>query len=123
MKITRDNYEPFFLDYLEGNLDENMIDQFLDFLEKNPDLKEELHLFEHVNLPEEHIDFSGKESLYKSAAEEKLMLEDKIIVYLEGDMEQEDRKLFEIYLSGHPELQKEYNLFIFQNPTTVRFWN
>ena len=87
MKITRDNYEPFFLDYLEGNLDENKIDQFLDFLEKNPDLKEELQLFEHVNLPEEHFDFSGKESLYKSAAEEKLMLENKVIAYLEGDME------------------------------------
>ena len=111
MKITRDNYEPFFLDYLEGNLDENKIDQFLDFLEKNPDLKEELQLFEHVNLPEEHIGFSGKESLYKSAAEEKLMLENKVIAYLEGDMEQEDRKLFEIYLSGHPELYKEYKLY------------
>ena len=52
MKITRDNYESFFIDYIEGNLPENMIDQFLDFLNQNPDLKEELHLFEEVNLPE-----------------------------------------------------------------------
>ncbi|MBC8005772.1 MAG: hypothetical protein H7X84_09885, partial [Verrucomicrobia bacterium] len=48
-KITRDNYEAFFLDYLEGNLEETLIDQFLDFLEKNPDLKEELHLFENIH--------------------------------------------------------------------------
>ncbi|MDP3643834.1 MAG: hypothetical protein Q8S54_11670 [Bacteroidota bacterium] len=111
MNITRDNYEPFFLDYLEGNLKENMIDQFLDFLENNPDLKEELHLFEYIHLPEEHIDFSGKEQLYKSSAEAKAIFENKTIAYLEGDLEYEGRKSFETYLSGHPELQKEYALF------------
>ncbi|HAQ19357.1 MAG TPA: hypothetical protein DCR40_09030 [Prolixibacteraceae bacterium] len=111
MNITRDNYEPFFLDYLEGNLQENMIDQFLDFLENNPDLKKELHLFEYIRLPEEHINFSGKEQLYKSSAETKAQFENQTIAYLEGDMEYEDRKSFETYLSQHPELQKEYDLF------------
>jgi hypothetical protein len=111
MKITRDNYEPFFLDYLEGNLNENMIDQFLDFLERNPDLKEELQLFENVHLPEEHIVFSGKEELYKSASEAKAALENKTIAYLEGDLDDEDRKSFEAYLNSHPELQKEFKLF------------
>lgn len=111
MNISRENYEPFFLDYLEGNLDENMIDQFLDFLESNPDLKEELHLFENVRLPEEPINFSGKELLYKSSAEAKTSLENKTIAYLEGDLESEERELFETYLAGHPELQKEYQLF------------
>lgn len=111
MNLTRDNYEPFFLDYLEGNLEENMIDQFLDFLENNPDLKEELHLFENVHLPEDHVVFSGKEQLYKSTAEAKAVLENKTIAYLEGDLKYEERELFETYLSGHPELQKEYGLF------------
>jgi hypothetical protein len=111
MIITRDNYEPFFLDYLEGNLNENMIDQFLDFLERNPDLKEELQLFENVHLPEEHIVFSGKEELYKSASEAKAALENKTIAYLEGDLDDEDRKSFEAYLNSHPELQKEFKLF------------
>jgi len=111
MKITRDNYEPFFLDYLEGNLEENMIDQFLDFLEKNPDLKEELQLFENVSLPEEHIVFSEKSQLYKTDSEAKAVLENKTIAYLEGDLDNESRKSFEAYLTSHPGLQKEYNLF------------
>lgn len=111
MIITRDNYEPFFLDYLEGNLNENMIDQFLDFLERNPDLKEELQLFENVHLPEEHIIFSAKEELYKSVSEANAALENKTIAYLEGDLDDEDRKSFEAYLNSHPELQKEYKLF------------
>lgn len=111
MIITRDNYEPFFLDYLEGNLDENMIDQFLDFLENNPDLKEELQMFENVHLPEEQIVFQDKKKLYKTVAVGKSALEAKTIAHLEGDLDDEERKSFEKYLAVHPELQKEYALF------------
>lgn len=111
MKITRENYESFFLDYLEGNLKENQIDEFLDFLEQNADLKKELHQFENLNLPEEQILFSEKKKLYKSASEQKIMLENKFVAYLEGDLENEDRLAFEAYLARRPELQKEYNLF------------
>jgi hypothetical protein len=111
MIITRDNYEPFFLDYLEGNLHENMIDQFLDFLEQNPDLKEELHLFENIHLPEEQVVYSGKEHLYKSVQDEKVVFERKAVAFMEGDLKDEERSSFETYLASHPELQKEYNLF------------
>lgn len=111
MMITRDNYEPFFLDYLEGNLDESMIDQFLDFLENNPDLKEELQLFEPVRLPEEPIVFAGKEKLYKTSADQSAAIESKTIAYLEGDLDKDERRTFEEYLSAQPALQKEYALF------------
>lgn len=112
MNITRDNYEAFFLDYLEGRLEENMIDEFLDFLELNPDLKKELHLFESIHLPEEQIVFPGKVQLYKSAAEEKSAIEIKTIAFMEGDLEKQERESFETYLSQHPELQREYDLFL-----------
>lgn len=111
MKITRDNYESFFLDYLEGNLKESMIDQFLDFLEQNADLKEELQLFDNIHLPEEQVAFSGKQHLYKSAQDEKPAFEIKTVAYMEGDLKDEERESFETYLAGHPELQKEYDLF------------
>ena len=111
MKITRDNYEPFFLDYLEGNLEETMIDQFLDFLEQNPDLKEELQLFDNIHLPEEQVAFSGKQHLYKTAQDEKPAFEMKTIAYMEGDLKDDERESFETYIAAHPELQKEYELF------------
>jgi len=111
MKITRDNYESFFMDYLEGNLHESMIDQFLDFLNQNPDLKEELHLFEEVNLPEEHVVFQEKQQLHKSTADENRRLENTVVAYLEGDLDTNENKAFETYLSSHPELKKEYDLF------------
>lgn len=111
MMITRDNYESFFLDYLEGNLKESMIDQFLDFLEQNPDLKEEIQLFDNIHLPVEQVAFSGKQYLYKSAQDEKQAFELKTIAYLEDDLKEEERISFETYLAAHPELQKEYDLF------------
>jgi len=111
MKITRDNYESFFMDYIEGNLHESMIDQFLDFLNQNPDLKEELHLFEEVNLPEEHVVFQEKQQLHKSAADENRRLENTVVAYMEGDLDADENKAFETYLAAHPELKKEYDLF------------
>lgn len=111
MTITRDNYEPYFLDFLDGNLKEDQIDRFLDFLELNPDLKEELQLLENMTLPEEQIEFSGKDSLYKSSADFKAATESKIIASLEGDLDSNEQKSFESWLTGHPELKKEYELF------------
>lgn len=109
MKITRDNYESFFIDYLEGNLPENQIDQFLDFLNQNPDLKEELHLFEEIRLPREPLVFQEKKQLYKKDADETHRLENMAVAYMEGDLEETERKTFEIYLTSHPELEKQYN--------------
>ena len=31
MKINRENYESFFIDYLEGNLDERQVNDFIDW--------------------------------------------------------------------------------------------
>lgn len=107
MKITRDNYESFFLDYLEGKLEESRIDQFLDFLDCNPDLKEELQLFENIRLPGEPVPFAGKKHLYKSPADEKEAFELKTIAWMEGDLNEEERRGFEAHLAQHPELKKE----------------
>lgn len=109
--ITRDNYESYFVDYLEGNLPEIQIDQFLDFLNQNPDLKEELHLFEELVLPEENVFFQDKQQLRKSQADENQVHENKVIAYLEGDMDVHESRAFGAYLDQHPDLQKEYRQF------------
>ncbi len=111
MKITRDNYEPFFMDFLDGNLEEDQINQFLDFLEQNPDLKSELQLVGKLKLPEEKIVFSGKQELYKNDSEEQSLFDHEAVAYLEGDLNSEERTAFEAYLAAHPEMQKEYNRF------------
>lgn len=111
MKITRDNYESFFLDYLEGNLEETMIDQFLDFLEQHPDLKEELNLFEEIHLPQEPVVFMDKQALYKSAGNESESFDRKAVAYMEGEMKDQERRSFEATLERNPKLQQQYALF------------
>lgn len=52
-KITRHNYEAFFLDYLEGNLSEAQKAELSVFLKEHPDLAEEIDDFELVSLKPE----------------------------------------------------------------------
>jgi hypothetical protein len=122
MKITRDNYESFFLDYLEGNLEENMIDQFLDFLELNPDLKEELNLFDNIPLPKEAVEFPGKKTLYRYSP--NVSFDRKAVAYLEGDLNEQERRSFEASLARDARLKQEYALYektrIAPDPT-IRF--
>lgn len=107
MKINRNNYESYFVDYLEGNLDEKMINDFIEFLQQNPDLKEELSLFESVSLDPESIAFNKKEKLYKEKYDSDTEFNRAGIASLEGDISESEKTSFEIYLAKHPEKQKE----------------
>lgn len=109
MKITRDNYESFFMDYLEGNLSEELIDPFLDFLKQNPDLKEELQGFEPITLPADTVVYPGKQGLYKTPGQESF--DQQAVAYLEGELTLQERIAFEASLQQDPTLQKEYALF------------
>lgn len=112
MMITRDNYESFFLDYLDGKLEENLVDEFLRFLKQNPDLRNELHLFENIHLPANKVVFPGKNHLYQpEESEEAALCETELIAYMEGDLKGVERESFETRIARHHELQKEYNLF------------
>jgi hypothetical protein len=107
MKITRDNYEEHFLDYLEGNLDENMVNDFIDFLRQNPDLKKELEMAGEVKLELENISFGSKEKLYKEKFDLESEFNRAAVARLEGDFQENGKAEFEKYLSKHPEKQKE----------------
>jgi len=65
-KINRNNYEIWMIDYLDGNLDNDMEYTLFCFLEKNPDLRTELDLVENVVLTPEKISFNKKHLLLKS---------------------------------------------------------
>ncbi len=111
MKINRDNYEAFFIDYLDGNLGENLVDEFLEFLQINPDLKAELHLVQSVSLKPEKVLFTKKELLMKEKYDLDEIFEETAVALLEGDISAEEKVEFERYLSTHPENQKQIGLF------------
>jgi hypothetical protein len=109
--ITRNNYELWFLDYLEGNLDERLVDIFLEFLRENPDLAEELHLFEAVGLTESDLVFSDKKKLYKESYDLPDVFDSAAIGFLEGDIDRDEMIRFNRYMKHHPEKNRELQLF------------
>jgi hypothetical protein len=111
MKITRDNYEVYFLDYLEGNLDEKLVDDFIDFLRQNPDLKAELEMVAPVKVELENVIFRGKDKLYKEKFDLEPEFNRAAVARLEGDLHENEKTEFENYLSAHPQKQKEARLF------------
>lgn len=111
MRINRDNYEAYFIDYQEGNLDELLVNDFIEFLQKNPDLKEELSLFETVSVEPENISFNKKENLYKENLDVESEFNKAAIANLEGDISKKEKAKLFAHLSKHPEKKKAILLF------------
>ena len=111
MKITRNNYELFFLDYVEGNLDQNQEDALHQFLQENPDLKEELSLLKPVLLDPPELKYPGKEQLYKESLDDERIFNRSAVDWVEGILPGEEKAAFENYLGKNPGKRKEARLF------------
>jgi hypothetical protein len=112
MNITRNNYESWFLDYLEGNLDGKMMDEFTEFIRSNPDLGEELRDYEAVKLDIESIVFEGKNKLYKERLDIPSAFDQEAVAFMEGDLSCEESTHFQDYLRRHPEKSPDLESFL-----------
>jgi len=113
-KITRHNYEAYFIDYMEGTLSPSQKDKFIAFLESNPDLKEELQSWEEVKInPDKTIQFSEKNTLKKahSIFPEEPPFEELCIAKAEGDLTENEASFFDQQIKEEPEKAKLYNLY------------
>ena len=111
MNIDRNNYESYFLDYLEGNLDEKFVDDFIEFLQQNPDLKQELSIFSSVSVEPEKVEFSKKQKLYKVKYDNESYFDKTAVESIEGDISEEEKASFTKYLLSHPEKNREFEIF------------
>ena len=111
MKINKNNYEVYFLDYLEGNLDESLINDFIEFLKENPDLKEELSFYESVSIEPEDLQFKNKELLFKEKYDSQKEFNNAAIGVLEGDISEKEKEEFENYIAAHSEKKNDISLF------------
>ncbi len=112
MKINRNNYESFFLDYLEGNLEDGRMEEFHEFIRKNPDLGEELYHFDKLILREEKQHFGKKEQLYKEELDHQTVFDHAVVAWMEGDLNPEQILSLRNYLEKHPDRNKEMELFM-----------
>lgn len=105
MKITRENYESWFLDYWEGNLDEPGMEMVRQFGIQHPDLAEELSNLPPSLAANPALSFSGKERLKRCRWDHAEEFEEDAISYLEGDMDPDSQKDFERWMATRPERQ------------------
>ena len=71
MTINRNNYEQYFLLWVDGELSPEEMIAVERFIEEHPDLAEELSLLQDTKLvPEEQVVFKGKEQLLKQSTNE-----------------------------------------------------
>jgi hypothetical protein len=110
MNINRNNYEEFFIDYLDGLLSEARIIELEDFLLLNPDLREELEGMEAIVLDPAPISYAQKELLKQINLELPISLDNYdffLIAEKEGDLNPEQLSALNAFLILHPEIKKE----------------
>jgi hypothetical protein len=111
MKLTRDNYEIWFLDYLEGSLEQGQMDEVRLFLSRNPDLAEELESFAPALSADKGVFFPAKNKLKKDSYNDPLFFETAVIAAMEGDLDQEELHSFEKWLVKNPDKQELIHQF------------
>lgn len=110
MKITKNNYEVYFIDYYDGNLNAEQAAELFYFLESNPDLKSEFNNFSTMSLDIPDLHFPDRESLKKT--EEDLFINDeKLISLLEGDILDSEKNSLTTRIQSNANLNKTYQLY------------
>ncbi len=115
MKIDIHNYEAFFLDFVEGRLDDASTLEMLAFLRKHPDLKAELESFSDIRLESSDVIFKEKNQLRKFDFQNSHVtlnnFEDYCIAHYERLLSStESEKLFN-FLALNPERQIDFQLY------------
>lgn len=126
MNINRNNYESFFLMYVDKELSAEEQRAVEAFVQANPDLEEELHLLNSARLvPDESIQFEHKELLYRQSnpvltAE----WEEKLLRYIDQELSPAETLAFEQKLANDKVLQNElaaYRQTILTIDHTIQF--
>ena len=92
MQIDRSNYEIWLIDWLDGNLNNNQIEQLKLFLKENPDLQEEYEELTPFRLNSPKISFQHKNQLKKTLRDlSDSQFEYLSVAYLENDLSDEEK--------------------------------
>ena len=119
--INRNNYEQYFLDFLEGKLSPSQENMLMSFFDSNPDLKEEFELYSDAPELTAKTVFPEKEMLRKSAtiSDDTLSNFDELcIARIEGDLDEKEINEFDNFIKENNKREKEFNLYRLTKITT-----
>lgn len=105
MKITRHNYEEFFLLFVDGELSGSEKLEVEAFVADNPDLKVELDLLKESVLPPVSFPFNKKD-LHKSV-KEYYPSDERILPFIDGELSPSETDKFVLEVEVSPILKEE----------------
>jgi len=112
MNINRNNYEQFFILYVDNELNAEERQAVEKFVAANPDLQTELDMFMEVVLqPEPEIVFTAKHTLLKNSNpvnEENF--EEYFVLYGDDELGKEDKEFVEQFVYRNPQHQAAFEL-------------
>ncbi|MFC4233076.1 hypothetical protein ACFOW1_14335 [Parasediminibacterium paludis] len=112
--INRDNYEAFFLMYVDGELSTAEKEMVEAFVQLHADLQEELAMLQQtVLLPENDIIFANKNLLFKhteSNNNNNTIYEEKLLLYIDNELATQEKAALETALLSNVTLQNDLAL-------------
>ena len=115
--INRNNYQEYFLLYIDHELSGTAQKAVEEFVFHNPDLAIELEqLRQVVAKPEAKVRFEGKESLMRTddltGPIQKSNYEEYFLLYADGELDDASRREVEIFAGNHPSLLLELSYLL-----------
>ncbi|MFW6019260.1 MAG: hypothetical protein ACOCPM_01640 [Bacteroidales bacterium] len=118
MKINRNNYEVYMIDYLDGNLTPGQIDELMLFLNENPDIKAEAEGLDITVSPKDEQSpvYDEKAALKQPVTDDLETINENnyetwFIAFVEGNLSKDEESRLNTYITQNPEKQKELELF------------
>ena len=108
--INRNNYEEFFLLYIDDELDAASKIEVENFVQQNADLAVELDMLMQTKSHPHEIIFSDKENLLKTEGNSinEKNYEEYFLLYIDNELSTAKREEVETYVLQHPKLQDEF---------------
>jgi hypothetical protein len=109
MLINRNNYESFFLLYVDGELCAAEMKLVEDFAAENEDLKAELEILKATVLPTDEILFEEKGELYKPIPIDS-MLHEKLLLKIDNELPQNETASLNELIAADENVRGEFDL-------------
>jgi hypothetical protein len=111
MQIDRSNYEIWFIDWLDGNLNSLQVQHLKQFLNENPGLREEFNDLTPLNLVPFSTSFRNKEHLKKSPSDIlPSQFEYLCTAFVENDLSDNQMTELKEIVDSYPDKKKTFDL-------------